>query len=430
MRRLAGVLYTAAHGGFEENVPLGGGAAVARLLLAEWRRVAPFDVTLISPAILGDRAPSGRDLIGFGERDYGEFCRRFEYAATEEVLRHDPASVVVLSNDVSEGPDFHALAERGYRVCTIYHVDVVAYVSRIYGGSLVTPRTLVRWYERIRRLPVPDIARLIFDKQRDSLRYSHAVVVPSNGVRDGLLDAYPWLPPDRVHVIPWGNTHVEPDAAAVEAEAGNLRREYGVPEDAAVLLTLSRISPEKGIDLLLDTLLEWERRSDFPRDGLCVFICGEAAYMHGRRYLERLRMSAARLRRARVIFTGHVTGLRKAALFRLADIYVFPSRHESYGLTLMEALAAGLPAVCVDHHGARSIMRPEFGELVPEASAAGLREALAKLLADPERRRRMGAAAAEFARRRSFSESAAELGRLLVSIAPNSSALRRAFPNA
>ncbi len=416
MRHLAEVLYTAAHGGFEEDVPLGGGATVARLLLDEWRRTSPFEVSLISPAILGDRAPAGRDLVSFGEREYGAFCRRFERATTEEVMRHDPASVVVLSNDVSEGPDFRILAERGYRVCTIYHVDVVAYVARIYGRSLITPRTLVRWYERIRRLPMPDIARLIFDKQRDSLRYSRAVVVPSDGVRDGLLDAYPWLSHDRVHVIPWGNTYQEPDAAVVEAESAKLRCQYAAPEGAAVLLTLSRISPEKGIDLLLDALLDWERRADFPGGGICVFICGGAAYMHGRRYLERLRRAAARLRRARVIFTGHVTGLRKAALFRLADVYVFPSRHESYGLTLMEALAAGLPAVCVDHHGAKSMMRPEFGELLPRASAEALQQALANLLSDPERRRRMGAAAAGFAQRRNFSASAAELAMLLTDL--------------
>ena len=57
---------------------------------------------------------------------------------------------------------------------------------------------------------------------------------------------------------------------------------------------------------------------------------------------------AARLKRTRVVFPGYVTGERKRAFFALADLYVFPSRHESYGLTLLEALAAGLPAVCLD----------------------------------------------------------------------------------
>ena len=95
------------------------------------------------------------------------------------------------------------------------------------------------------------------------------------------------------------------------------------------------------------------------------------------RFFEKLHRRAARLKRTRVVFPGYVTGERKRAFLALADLYVFPSRHESYGLTLMEALAAGLPAVCLDTTGARSVMREEFGALVPES---GLRAAIARLL--------------------------------------------------
>jgi len=89
---------------------------------------------------------------------------------------------------------------------------------------------------------------------------------------------------------------------------------------------------------------------------------------------------------------------------------VFPSRHESYGLTLMEALAAGLPAVCLDTSGSRSVMREEFGVLVPES---GLRAAIATLLADEGARQNLGAAARAFAQRERFSDRAAELASLL-----------------
>src|SRR4029077_3507519 len=110
----------------------------------------------------------------------------------------------------------------------------------------------------------------------------------------------------------------------------------------------------------------------------------------GHRFLAKLRALAARLKHTRVVFPGYVTGERKRAFFELADLYVFPSRHESYGLTLMEALAAGLPAVCLDTTGARSVMREEFGALVP---ASGLRAAIARLLANEESLREMGTAA-------------------------------------
>jgi glycosyltransferase involved in cell wall biosynthesis len=189
----------------------------------------------------------------------------------------------------------------------------------------------------------------------------------------------------------------------------------GVPHDAQVLLTLSRISPEKGQDLLLQALLEWEQGEDFPKNPLWLIVCGDAAFMQGRRFLDKLRGLAARLKRTRVVFPGYVTGERKRAFLALADLYVFPSRHESYGLTLMEALAAGLPAVCLDTTGARSVMQEEFGALV---SPRGLRPAIASLLADAGRRKQMSSAAREFARSQRFSDRAAELATLLT---PNES---------
>jgi glycosyltransferase involved in cell wall biosynthesis len=392
------ILYTAAHGGFSrELVPLGGGAAVCEHLVEEWTRTRPFPFQLITPSILGESAPRGRDLVGLGEREYARFSRAFERAATAEILRHDPADTVVLSNDISEGPDFKLLGERGHRIFTIFHVDVVAYVAAIYGHGWIRPETTVRW---ARRLPLPDIAGLVWEKQEASVRYSKGLIMPSEGMRDVLRCCYPECPAEKIHVLPWGVWDLGPPVACDE-----LQREFGVPSDARVLLMLSRISPEKGQDLLLEALRDWE-----PPYPLWLFICGDAAYMQGRRFLEKLRRMAARLPRIRVVFPGHVTGDRKRAFFSLADLYVFPSRHESYGLTLLEALASGLPAVCVDNIGARSVMREEFGELVPPS---GLRPAIERLLADDARRRKMGAAARAFAQGEKFSDRAATLARIL-----------------
>jgi glycosyltransferase involved in cell wall biosynthesis len=115
-----------------------------------------------------------------------------------------------------------------------------------------------------------------------------------------------------------------------------------------------------------------------------------------------------------VEFPGHVTGARKQAFFRMADLYVFPSRHESYGLTLMEALAAGLPAVAVESDGTRDILRPEFGVLAPRGDVRGaLWRAVEALLADEPRRRLMGEAARRFAAERPFAGAARRLAEIV-----------------
>jgi glycosyltransferase involved in cell wall biosynthesis len=400
------VLYTAAHAGFaSEGVPLGGGGAVADHLVEEWLRTQPFQFQTLTPHLLGPDAPSGRDLVRFGERTYARFCRRFEQAVTAEILRYPAASAVVLANDISEGPSFAELGASGYRIFTIFHVDVVAYIADIYLRGWVRPETTVRWYRRLHKL-LPDMAGLIWDKQEACVRHSRGLIVPSAGMRETLLACYPDCPSEKIHVLPWGSW----DATASLPDLAPLRQEFGVPANARVLLTLSRISPEKGQDQLLETLIDWERRPDYPADPLWLFICGDAAFMQGQRFLKKLRDLAARLKRTRVVFPGYVAGERKRAFFALADLYVFPSRHESYGLTLLEALAAGLPAVCLDHHGARSVMREEFGALV---AASELREALARLLPDEAGRRRMGQAARAFAQHERFSDRAAELARII-----------------
>ena len=73
-----------------------------------------------------------------------------------------------------------------------------------------------------------------------------------------------------------------------------------------------------------------------------LLIAGEAAYMQGHRFEKKLRQLAKRLRKTAVHFVGYASGARKKALFEMADLYVFPYRHESYGLTLLEAMRVGL----------------------------------------------------------------------------------------
>jgi glycosyltransferase involved in cell wall biosynthesis len=396
------VLYTAAHGGFDSRpVPLGGGAAIASLLTAEWSRTRPFDFRLITPSLLGRSAPSGEDLVSFDERRYAQFCLDFGRACTDEILRHDPRTATVLANDISEGPDFRRLRAAGFRVHTIYHVDVVAYIARIYLRGLFAPERLTRWWPRLKPL-LPALAALVFEKQRASLDGSQSVIVPSPGMKEILARCYPDVPPARVDVLPWG--------APPLAEAGPTP-ELDIPPGACVLLTLSRISPEKGQDRLLEALRIWESRSDFPSVPLVLLICGGAAYMKGHAYRRQLERLASRLRRVRVHFAGHVTGAEKTAMFRRADIYVFPSRHESYGLTLQEAQSAGLPSVCFDSEGARASLAPGTGCLV--RSREELLSALGRLIADPVLRQSMGAQARCHAEATPFSQAAARLAALV-----------------
>lgn len=424
------VVFTGAHLGYDaRTVPLGGGAAVGTALVRRWAETAPFQLLVLGS---GSRPPipgipyhqlawtsSGNGHpADLSVRAYARLSREFERGVVRflhELARDvDPVEVCVLHNDIAEAGDFAEIAALGYRQAAIFHVDVVDYVAQIYLRGLVAAPVLARGWRGVERARLarvlPDVLRIAFGKQEACARHCDLLIVPSRQMAEILRRAYPWRTADDVLVVPWGVV-AEPaplEAAAVRAE---LERRYD-PGGRPVLLALSRISPEKGQDLLLRAFRLWEKRGGGE---LLAFICGEAAYMHGGSYLRTLHRLARALHRVEVHFPGYVAGAAKHAFFGLSDLYVFPSRHESYGLTLMEALAAGLPVLTTDHRSARDLVRPEFGRVVPPRPAA-LCEGLVELLARRADLPGMGKAARAFANDRPFSHTADALAACLLDL--------------
>jgi phosphatidylinositol alpha-mannosyltransferase len=95
-----------------------------------------------------------------------------------------------------------------------------------------------------------------------------------------------------------------------------------------------------------------------------------------------------------VEFLGRVTDAEKAQLFRTADVYASPATGgESFGIVLLEAMAAGAPIVCSDIHGYKGVVRRgREGLLVPPRDPRELAVAIDRLLRDPAMREQMGAA--------------------------------------
>jgi glycosyltransferase involved in cell wall biosynthesis len=97
---------------------------------------------------------------------------------------------------------------------------------------------------------------------------------------------------------------------------------------------------------------------------------------------------------------GQVTPVRIAQWLRAADLYVHPSRADTFPSGVLEALACGTPVVAARVGGIPEQVRDETGVLVEPGDAAALAGAIAALLADPARRQRMGTVAVEDAQAR------------------------------
>ena len=98
-----------------------------------------------------------------------------------------------------------------------------------------------------------------------------------------------------------------------------------------------------------------------------------------------------------VEFLGRVSDAEKAQLFKTADVFVSPATgRESFGIVLLEAMAAGTPIVCSDIHGYKGVVqRGRQAILVPPRDSKALAAGISELLANPTLRERMGAAGLE-----------------------------------
>jgi glycosyltransferase involved in cell wall biosynthesis len=159
-------------------------------------------------------------------------------------------------------------------------------------------------------------------------------------------------------------------------------RLLGLVPDQPVVMTIGRLAPMKGQRQLIESTPDLLAR--FP--GLAVLIVGEG-HLH-----RQLAEQADALGVAGCVrLMGHRPDAR--LLLDAADVFVLPSRHEGMPLVAMEAMEAGLPVVATRVIGSEEVVvHGETGLLSPAGNVPALGGALAKLLADPALRARLGRA--------------------------------------
>ncbi len=105
----------------------------------------------------------------------------------------------------------------------------------------------------------------------------------------------------------------------------------------------------------------------------------------------------------------HFLGFRRDAgrVFRAADLFIFPSRYDTFGLVVLEAMACGLPVVTASTVGAGELMTSDCGSVIADPDdIQALTVAVRKLLDDPAYRARAGVAAREVAEKNGWDQMA------------------------
>jgi len=180
---------------------------------------------------------------------------------------------------------------------------------------------------------------------------------------------------------------VERPAPADPADAAAVRREWDTPPGDVVVLQASRLDRAKGAG---HTLAALGTLADVP--GWTLWLAGGPQRPGDAAYLAELYDAARRHGLAgRVRFLGQRDDVPR--LLRAADLLCQPNTApESFGLALVEALAAGLPVVTSAIGGGAEVVTPACGVLVPPGDVPALAAVLRCLIADAPERHRLGAA--------------------------------------
>lgn len=172
------------------------------------------------------------------------------------------------------------------------------------------------------------------------------MIAQSVYMRNEIVASYA-LPNDRVHVIPNGVDLTEFTPERRTERRGAARRRWGIPEDARCLLFVGHNFRLKGLPAALRAVEAWTS-ADRP----WLLVVGRGT---GRRQRQRARqwVRSSGLR-DRVVFGGPVESSLEA--YAAADSLVHPSWHDSFGFTVLEAMACGLPVVTTPWVGAGELI--------------------------------------------------------------------------
>jgi len=229
------------------------------------------------------------------------------------------------------------------------------------------------------------------------LRHADAVTGSTRAILELVARQYPVS--DKQVLVPLG--------LDIPAAGAKLARQ---PQANVMILFVGRLEARKGIDTLLEALPEVLRAFPSASVHIAGRDCGAAPGLSWEQlWQSRMRGQA---QQGQVRFHGEVSNEVRDQLYEACDIFVAPSRYESFGLIYLEAMARGKPVIACRVGGVPEVVVDgETGILVPPGDPAALAAAILRLLRDPEQRERLGRAGHE--RYRSLFTSQAMAARTL-----------------
>lgn len=247
----------------------------------------------------------------------------------------------------------------------------------------------------------PELAAQFFDSERRALQAMRRVVVTSESTRRALA-AY-GVTAHRIAVI---------EPGVDQLKDPEIDERLSDPSTSVRMLCVATITARKGHDLLVDALTDL---NDLNWTLTCV---GDLERSPATVRALRMRIEAAG-QEHRIVLTGELDETSLHQQFRSADIFVLATRFEGYGMVIAQALTHGLPIVSTRTGAIAELVPPEAGLLVEPGDGVALREALSRVLSDPDLRKRLAVGArAVGAKLPSWGVASQQLSEILTEVLP------------
>jgi UDP-glucose:(heptosyl)LPS alpha-1,3-glucosyltransferase len=276
----------------------------------------------------------------------------------------------------------------------IAHFCLGAFSSR-FAGLRGGANPLRRVYQRMAEGSLSRHERRLYRSRR--LR---AVIAVSQGLKRELIEQY-GIAASKITVIPNGvDRSVFHPTASREAK-DELRRELGLPEKAFIAVFMGGDWDRKGLADVIRAVAQ------LPEARLVIVGRGNVAAFE--------KVAADAKVSDRVQFVG--LQAHPERYLAAGDVFVCPSRYETFSMSGLEAAACGLPMLVVRTNGLEDFVEPGVNGFFVEPTVESVREHLARVIADPELRCSMSRAAVKTAERFDWNAIAEETRAVLEQVA-------------
>lgn len=313
-------------------------------------------------------------ILSLADKLHNKSCRFFTAYSEEGSGRKlfEEAGIKLFRLKMRNPADIHAASELK-ALCGKLHIDVIhthflrenyiAILSKMFGNKVKIINTRHMLFEN---------SKSVILANRLLTGYNDSIIAVSGKVREQLL--HEGISPNKVKLIYNG---VDPEEWSSPCTP-DFRKENGICEDEIVITSVARFSPEKGHDFYLDAIRHFKDAiadRGTPMGKFRFVLAGDGELLNPmREKAERLGLSED------TMFPGYVPNVRD--LLKSSDLFVSHSSCEALGISILEAMAAGLPVISTDSGGTREIISgdSEAGILIEYGDKSALSDSLIRLI--------------------------------------------------